>query len=208
MNKNSHSRFAKDSHGRWSRWVTTTPAVWTAVVLTLGFGPAMSAADSPDVCLSLEITVNEPTAVVFADGFESGDISPWLSSAPSFSALDISDVIFEVTAAGEYEGDSVLELKIATPNGHLYQVLTAPVSSSQSKATRVSRVVGYPYPLQVQHLESTTAGATAGSPVTLRFPVGGTLIVRNSLYGLWEVRAYLDGIEASCGDPARFTLVQ
>jgi len=208
MKQNTCSRFAEIRHGRWPRWVAASSAVWAVVILSIGFVPVASAADSPDVCLSVEVMAHESSTVVFADGFESGDISTWLDSAPSFSALEISDVIFDVTAVGEFDGDSVLELKIVTPNGHLYQVLTAPVSPNWTKAAGVSRVVGYPYPLQVQHMESKTAGVTTDSPVTFRFPVGGTLIVSSSLYGLWEVSAYLDGVEAGCNDASRFTLVQ
>lgn len=208
MKHDTFSRSAEIRDGHWTRWVESAPVVWAAVILSLGFVPASSAAGLSEPCLSVEITVHEQTTVVFADGFESGDISPWLDSTPSYSALEISDIIFDVTAVGVFDGDSVLELKIVTPNGHLYQVLTAPVSSDRTKAAGVSRVVGYPYALQVQHMESKIAGETTDSPVTLRFPVGGTLIVRSSLYGLWEVSAYLDGVEAGCSDPSRFTLVQ
>jgi hypothetical protein len=182
---------------------------WYVAVAILGLASVAGAAGSADTCLAVEITARESTTALFVDGFESGGIEPWLDGSPAFSAAEISDVVFEVTAVGVFIGDSVLELKLDTPNGHLYQVLTAPVSSSQTKAAGVSKVVGFPYPLQVQHLGAGDgSGAAAGSAVTLRLPVGGTLIVRTSLYGLWELSAFLDGVPAGCDDPYRFNLVQ
>jgi hypothetical protein len=190
-------------------WSGSSLVGWAVVLVVFGLVSIAGAAGTPETCLAVEITAQESTTVVFVDGFESGGLDPWLDGAPAFSAIEISDVVFEVTAVGEFNGDSVLELKLDTPNGHLFQVLTAPVSSNQMKAAGVSRVVGFPYPLQVQHLGSgDQAAAATGFAVTLRLPVGGTQILRNSLYGSWELSVFLDGVPAGCSDPVRFTIVQ
>jgi len=169
---------------------------------------SMEADDVSAVCISVDVSANAPSTVVFVDGFESGGTVPWLESAPAFSATEILDVVFEANAVGEFVGDAILELKVYTPNGHLYQILTVPVTSKAGKGASQVRVAGFPYPLEIQRLSASSEAETSLPGVSLSLPVGGTLIVSTSLYGLWEVRPFLDGEAAGCGTPVFFSLVQ
>ncbi len=177
------------------------------LVATLAVPRNVDAAD-PAVCAVTDVVAVGPSTVIFADGFELGDISLWLDSTPAFSATEILDIAFDVGFDGDLTGDHILDLKISTPNGHLYQVLTALVSSQATKQGTSVRVEGYPHPLQVQVLKSRSATAKAVAGVVLSMPVGGSLIVTNSLYGIWEVKTFLDGSSAACSGPTRFNLIQ
>jgi hypothetical protein len=175
---------------------------------SLTVAASVDADDSPAVCITVDVSANAPSTVVFVDGFESGGTTPWLDSARAFSATEILDVVFEASVVGEFVGDALLELKVYTPNGHLYQVLTAPVTSKTGKGAYQVRVAGFPYPLAIQHLRASPGSKSSSPGVVLSLPVGGTLIVSTSLYGLWEVRPFLDGESAGCGAPIFFYLVQ
>ena len=175
---------------------------------SLAVATPVDADDSPIACINIDVSADVLSTVVFVDGFESGGTVPWLDPAPAFSATEILDVVFEAGVVGEFVGDALLELKVYTPNGHLYQVLTAPVTSQTTKGASRVRVAGFPYPLPVQYLRSSSGGKSSSPRVVLNLPVGGTLIVSTSLYGLWEVRPYLDGETAGCGAPVFFNIVQ
>ncbi len=182
--------------------------IFLVLLVPLAVAPPAGAEDPPAVCVAVDVSADVQSTVIFIDGFEAGDTTPWQDGTPAFSATEILDVMFEVGVVGEFVGDSLLEMNVYTPNGHLYQVLTAPVTSQSTKAARERRVAGFPYPLRVQHLRSATAEKSSSPGAVLTFSVGGTLIVSNSLYGLWEVKPHLGGEPASCGAPIRFNLIQ
>jgi hypothetical protein len=108
-----------------------------------------------------------------------------------FSAASVLDlefwVVLPTSSATSAPG---IELKLFTPNGHLYQTLSAPF---------VAPVVA-----PVAPRAAAAAGpASPGRPprfqtVTLRLPVAGTTIVNSSLYGAWTAEAYLAGVPSPC----------
>jgi hypothetical protein len=103
---------------------------------------------------------------------------------PTFSASAILDLKLEAAVKGEHQ----VEFKIYTPNGHLYQSLTAEVSAPEAKEGRRHR-----------EAKNRTASAT--------LPVAGTTIVNSSLYGEWMVEAFLDGKrEVACAKPLSFAI--
>jgi hypothetical protein len=59
-------------------------------------------------------------------------------------------------------------------------------------------VEGYPRPLKVQNARGQAHGPDK-LLVVAALPVGGTSITTASLYGEWQVEAYLDGAEQPCG---------
>jgi hypothetical protein len=158
-----------------------------------------------DVCIDVSLTSVPAPTLIFADGFESASISKWEDPDPvsSFPATGILDLLFDLSMVGELVGDAVVELAVYTPNGHLYQRLSAPVSSLAAKAWTSIRVEGYRDPLPVHSLT-----ADPSTDLQLRLPVAGTPIIANSLYGTWTARVLIDGEPADCADPLAFEMTQ
>jgi hypothetical protein len=113
------------------------------------------------------------------------------------SAREVTDVELRLELTGDVTGDHLLEVKLITPNGHHYETLTVPITTSASRAGSSQKVPTYPHPLPVQQLTRLSRDRPAYEAKVV-FPVGGTAIVTSSLYGRWKVAAYLDGTPASC----------
>lgn len=107
-----------------------------------------------------------------------------------FSATQISDVGLRILAGDSLKGDHLLEWRIFDNTGALYQSITMPIGDAPG--TRA--VPGYPNPVRVVVPVPTNApnGARA-LMLEQRFPIGGTMIQTNSLYGTWRLDALLDG---------------
>jgi hypothetical protein len=141
----------------------------------------------------------------------------------TFSSRETLDLLFRPRLMQNLQGEHLMQLKVTTPGGFLYQVLTVPfVGEAQSggrerpgwvtnQATAAAgplppRVVpGFPRPLEVQRL--VPAGGGRGEyELRARLPVAGTSITLSSLYGTWSVQPYLDGAAEPCGPATRFTI--
>jgi hypothetical protein len=164
-------------------------------------------------------------------------IAPQLRRQPAnlrFSSRQVLDLEFRARLLKDLEGDHLLQLKVLTPNGFLYQVITVPFVSSapapdprggghaQQKKTSGGEaraeadaaspppryVPGFPHPLPVQRLRPVAGGANVGTQYELdaRLPVAGTSITLSSLYGRWTVQPYLDDQPDPCGPAVRFTI--
>jgi hypothetical protein len=118
-----------------------------------------------------------------------------------FRASRITELQFDTVFPRRLTGPHVLELKIFTPRGHLYQVLTVPFSG-EGRGGRRRRVPGNPRFLLEREMRFVGAGAYH---VSARLPVAGTWITTNSLYGSWRVEAHVDGAEWPSGRE-RFTI--
>jgi hypothetical protein len=131
----------------------------------------------------------------------------YVSSVPEtrsrvFSARKVLDLRFRVLFGDGFPlaSDSTIELKIFNPNGHLYQSLLVPVQGEARKDERERQIAGYPFPLKVmrvKHGKTPEAQATRYVDAP-NFPVGGTQISTNSLYGAWRVEAWPSNAEAPC----------
>jgi hypothetical protein len=101
----------------------------------------------------------------------------------SFSARDVLDLELHVAvpstspAAGKK-----IELKLITPRGHLYQMLSAAAETEASPRRQRFAIV------------------------SASLPVAGTTIVNNSLYGTWRAEAYVEGESAPCAKPRAFEI--
>lgn len=108
----------------------------------------------------------------------------------SFSASEVLDLQFEVFLASPPEADHRVELKLFTPKGHLYQKLPAVVGPASPGPTRAEG--------------RTRQTGVASAKATL--PVAGTTIVMSSLYGQWQVEAYVDGATTPCTRAQKFVI--
>jgi hypothetical protein len=135
-----------------------------------------------------------------------------------FSATRVLDLDFEaVTPRRLAAGPHVLELRVYTPQGHLYQVLPAAFLAEErvkaKKAKLKAReayltVAGYPRPLLNSKLKAAVLEGVERELVALRLPVAGTPILSHSLYGRWSVEPHVDGSPKACGPALKFWIAQ
>jgi hypothetical protein len=137
----------------------------------------------------------------------------------TFSSRETLDLVFRPRLRRDLPGEHVMQLKVFTPGGFLYQVITLPFvgtaprerstrSGSRAASTAAGppppRVVpGFPRPLEVQRLQPVTRGTYE---LHARLPVAGTSITLSSLYGTWSVQPYLDGAARACGPATQFKI--
>jgi len=139
----------------------------------------------------------------------------------AFSATQILDLQFNALLRSRIPGEHVLNLRVYTPKGHLYQQLDVPFRGQQTLPTgaaddrgttaaepRMRRVDGYPQPLPEQELSVTRVAGVRGYGVHARLPVAGTSIMTSSLYGKWKVVPHLDGSLRPCAVATPFSITQ
>ena len=136
----------------------------------------------------------------------------------SFSATKILDLELGALLRSRISGEHVLNLKVYTPKGHLYQQLdvpfrggftSGPASVETAAGPRMRRVDGYPQPLPEQELVAAhTPTGQRAYRISTRLPVAGTSIMTSSLYGKWKVVPHLDGSLKACGAGAAFSITQ
>lgn len=123
--------------------------------------------------------------------------SPQLDGPPEtprhFSAAQVSSLELAVqtppapkTRRGQPPAPQV-ELRLFTPQGHLYQTLRAASPAAEPGKGDV-------------HARHQRVG--------FRLPVAGSPIVTNSLYGRWRAEPYLPGAETACGKARRFWITR
>jgi hypothetical protein len=133
--------------------------------------------------------------------------NPPRTKAVSFSATKILDLEIGALMTRKLAGEHLLEIKVFTPRGHLYQSFAVPFAAPSGprptgEGPRLRQVDGYPQPLVEQAMRPVRAGGQVRYLVGARLPVAGTSIMTSSLYGSWRAEAYLDGGLKPCG-PAR-----
>ncbi|MHB0970749.1 MAG: hypothetical protein ACYC7A_03385 [Thermoanaerobaculia bacterium] len=129
--------------------------------------------------------------------------------ASAFSATEIVDidlsVIMNPGMAKQLSRDHILELRIFNPRGDLYQSTSVPVTADPTRAGEAV-VPGYPRPMKKKVLSEVRYNNAKHYRATVRLPVAGTIITRNSLYGRWTSEAVLDGEVLKCSKPAEFVI--
>jgi hypothetical protein len=120
---------------------------------------------------------------------------------PVFRASVVQDLRLDVSFSKQMQkgfetGDHVVEMRVYTPRGRLYQSLMVPFSADGGHTAKLD---GYPRAVQVQSLHVAPSVGAA-------FPVAGTSIVQSSIYGDWRVEVHVDGAATRCGAPAVFTV--
>lgn len=157
--------------------------------------------------------------------------APNLATQPrdlTFSSRQVLDLQFQARLRQDLQGDHLLQFKVYTPRGFLYQVITvpfvgtAPAPDAKERAERARSgaaarapapppprvVAGYPRPLPVQRLVPVVGDTVTRTQfgVSAALPVAGTSITLSSLFGRWTVETYLDDQAEPCGPPGRFTI--
>jgi hypothetical protein len=145
----------------------------------------------------------------------------------TFSSRETLDLLLRPRMRLDLAGEHLMQLKVFTPGGFLYQVITLPFVGAglrgagerpafvtNGAAARASDplpprfVPGFPRPLEVQRLAPVAGDPTARAQYELRarLPLAGTSITLSSLYGTWSVEPFLDGQSNPCGPATRFTI--
>lgn len=173
--------------------IAVSTVVTTAAMLGLSSSAAASSAQRPQPAACVLIRVSGPTAETSGRG-------------GGFSAHLVEDLTITVLFPGKLNEKHVLALDFSTPKGFLYQTITLPVAAPGTPPAERA-IEGYPRPLRELVPQVTTIGTSRLYWVEVPFPVGGTMIVTASLYGLWHVAPRLDGATMPCAPPTGFTIV-
>ncbi|MFV1979851.1 MAG: hypothetical protein ACC655_01745 [Rhodothermia bacterium] len=172
-----------------------------AVLATLAAQPIK--ADTEDIDAEAN-SRNVPFARLKIEGFDGTRyVRP---QRQGFSASEILDVVFKARLSRCTKGEYLLELKLYTPNGHLYQILSVPVTIDTGSKKQSVMVKGYPKPVEQQSIETDAEQGKKRNFVTTSLPVAGTFITTNSLYGEWKIEAFLDGKPLRLVGKRRFTI--
>jgi len=126
---------------------------------------------------------------------------------PDFSATRILDLQLDTVLGADVQGSHLLQLRLYTPKGHLYQVLSVPftvAASGEGRPAAKRWVDGYPQPLDEQPVKSIRHQGSMRRGVSATLPVAGTSIMTSSLYGRWMVEPYLD--DRRCGAARAFVI--
>lgn len=160
-------------------WLAATPLA-AAHPAAPPSSPRPSAASSADACQIVEIgSAQAPHA------------------RTRFSATRIVELEFDARLERRTSREHTLRLRVYTPQGFLYQVLTVPPESSGPALPTV--------PVE----KDRSGGRSDQKPARLaaRLPVAGTSIMASGLYGRWKVVPYLDDGPRPCG-PGRSFVIQ
>ena len=138
----------------------------------------------------------------------------------TFSAKKTLDLKLQtfLKSKRKVSGDHLLQLKVYTPRGYLYQTITVPFYRQPRRSEKrrpedlqfepVRVVPGFPRALDVQKTRRARLGRKRYDRVTARLPVAGTSITLGSLFGRWTVVPFLDNGTAPCGRPRGFKILE
>jgi hypothetical protein len=135
-------------------------------------------------------------------------VEPLAMQGSTFSARGIEDLRFEVVFLSEVRGEHLLELRLETPRGQLYESLSVPFTTERVGRGAERMVAGYPRPLPLHQVEQVRVpeGERQGVAVQASLPVAGTAIMTDGLYGSWEIQLVLDGEPMGCEVRSFFVL--
>lgn len=125
----------------------------------------------------------------------------------AFSASKTADLTISVLFPEDYSGKHALDLKLYTPNGYFYQSLTVPIVLAEDD-DHEERLKDYPNPVKTNVLRKIKYQDQEYWKADIAFPVGGTAVTTNSLYGVWTVQLFVDGSTTSCAGPTPVTIKQ
>ncbi len=156
-------------------------------------GPASAAPRPASPCVAILVGSSEET--------------PRGGWGTKFSATRTTDLVFTALFLPGFTGEHLVELRVFTPKGFLYRSMTVP-AVIEGPASGTRKVPRYPHPVRVKGGSKFSYQGSTLSKVDLTFPLGGTDIGKNSLYGTWRVQAHLDGAEEPCADATTFRITR
>jgi len=166
-----------------------------SLALTLAVALAAPCAHAAVDCLTVAASSAQQHAGAFAGRFQATQV------------LDVDlSVLFSARAAGRLAGDHVVEVRVYTPKGNLYQSIELPFTADSGRRNQERRLPGHPEPLALRGLAAATLNRSLFFAVKATLPVAGTPILNNSLYGQWTAEAFVDGASAACGPKGTFTI--
>lgn len=130
--------------------------------------------------------------------------APHTARRQRFSAQKTTDILLNAVFTGRIKGEHLLSIKLFTPHGYLYRQYDVPVAANSGRAPQDRKVEHYPYPVKEKFPQQNTIDGQRLQVVTIHFPVAGSNIVTNSLYGAWSVEVLMDGESQTCQDQGRF----
>jgi hypothetical protein len=161
-------------------------------------------------CLS--VSVGSKQSLGKGNGNSSDDEKEFESGVTQFSATQVTDIefaiVFSSTVAAQFTNAHVVEFRVYTPQGNLYETISIPITNNPARAGEKHRIAGYPDLVPLQVLTSINHGGGRGMYAKVTLPVAGTPIVSNSLYGTWKAEAIVEDEIAPCSLPAQFTITQ
>jgi len=127
-------------------------------------------------------------------------VDPLAMRGSTFSARQVEDLRFLVVFLNPVQGEHLLELRLKTPRGQLYESLSVPFTTVRVERGAERAVAGYPRPLPLHAVQQVQVreGAKQGVSVQMSLPVAGTTIMTDALYGSWEIQLVLDGAPMGC----------
>jgi hypothetical protein len=164
---------------------------WILLIVVLFSAGRLEGGGNPGTCVSLGVVSTDP--------------SIHSRVGPVFSATKVVDLTIRASISAELSGEHVLGLRFFGPQGDLYQTLDVPIGKPDGVA-KERNLGGYPHPVKEVRPTSATVGGAKVFLVDSAFPVGGTTISQNGLYGKWRVEARMDGGEALYCTPAPFRI--
>lgn len=179
------------------------------VVVLNAASPALAKSNKDRSCLS--VVAGSPQKP-WSGGKDEGEKKYGKIEAAVFSATEVIDVqfaiVFSKSVAAQFSDVHMVEFRIYTPQGHLYESITIPMTTNSRRSGERHRVPGYPDLVPVQVLQSIRRGGGQGMFAEVTLPVAGTSIVSNSLYGPWKAEAVVEDEIAACAQPMTFTITQ
>jgi hypothetical protein len=163
-------------------------------------------------CLSVSVGSRQSPGKGNGNGNASDDEKEFESGVTQFSATQVTDIefaiVFSQTVAAQFTNAQVVEFRVYTPQGNLYETISIPITNNPARAGEKHRIAGYPDLIPVQVLTSINHGGGRGMFAKVTLPVAGTPIISNSLYGTWKAEAVVEDEIAPCSLPAQFTITQ
>ena len=98
------------------------------------------------------------------------------------------------------ESEHIVTLKYFTPKGYFYEEEKYPIAINNTERVRV-QIPGYRFPKRVILAKSSPISSfnVINRKITsIPFPIGGTYISKNKLFGMWKVKIYVDNNKDPC----------
>lgn len=180
-----------------------------AVALLGAAVPAVFAANnnskSNKPCLA--VVVGSPQQLGQGNDDDEREFESGIVTFPATKVTDIEfAIVFSQQVASQFTNVHVVEFRVFTPTGNLYESLSIPITIDARRAGERHRVPSYPDLVPLQVLKRISHGNGNGFFAKVTLPVAGTPIVSNSLYGNWKADALVEEQTSACGTPALFTI--